>query len=950
MPTKTRLAEWIAISLFSSATISISAQAAENDKKDADSQKYEHIEVTGSHIVRESAYAPTPVTVVTGEELLGTGVTNIGEALNQLPALGSTYSLANSGGSSIGTAGLNILDLRNLGTSRTLVLVNGKRHVSSEAGTAAVDVNTIPSAWVDKVEIITGGASAIYGADAVTGVVNFILKKNITGLDFNASIGTADDSGFSKKRASFSYGTDIDNGRGNVAFSAEYSGQNNLWAMDRDQTSIAYASMANKTPGRVDDNNPNNPDKIYTANSGYYAIGNDGRFYLNGWKKFNSDGSISDVNLGSNVYNYYCTDCDSINLNQFNELQPEFKRYNFNFKGNYDITDNDSVYFEAKYVRSDATNNFQPAFFFFNPINTVSIDNAFMDPELRQMMQDAGKTSLTINRFMTDTGLRVENDTRETQRYVLGMEGTIATEWNYDVYAVYGQTDLKRENENNLIYDNYVNALDAVKDNNGNIVCRSAAAQADGCVPINIFGDGAPSQAAIDYINVNLTGTSVIKQTVIGGNITNSGLYELPAGFVGFSTGVEYREEKSAIHEPDYPKETFFNSLGEDHGSFNVKEVYAELSIPLLADLPLIRQLDLDLAARYADYSSIGSATTWKTGLNWEITDELRMRGTYSRAIRAPNISELYGAASETYFSVDDSCKLDNLNNLADSSTRRKNCSALGIPSDFNSNYDAASIQGEQSGNHDLDPEKSTSYTLGAVFQPAAISGLSFSVDYWNIKIDDAISSISAQDIINKCLDSENGVNNQYCALITRDPDTHEITLIQRHSLNLAKLEAAGVDFDLGYDIDLGKGTLSSSLVATKLIRNRSYDFQDDPSSYQDYAGTSGTPEWQANVDLKYTLDNWQAKWRTRYIDSVDLYTQQELELNANPNSLMDFGSYFISDMSVGYQFDNGLGLKIGIDNLFDRALPFGTIGTGTGSAMYDNVGRYYYTTISFKL
>ncbi|MDN5370428.1 MAG: hypothetical protein PWP74_1736, partial [Shewanella sp.] len=206
MPTKTKLAEWIAISLLGSAAISISVQAAENDKKDADSQKYEHIEVTGSHIVRESAYAPTPVTVVTGEELLGTGVTNIGEALNQLPALGSTYSLANSGGSSIGTAGLNILDLRNLGTSRTLVLVNGKRHVSSEAGTAAVDVNTIPSAWVDKVEIITGGASAIYGADAVTGVVNFILKKNITGLDFNASIGTADDSDFSKKRASFSYG------------------------------------------------------------------------------------------------------------------------------------------------------------------------------------------------------------------------------------------------------------------------------------------------------------------------------------------------------------------------------------------------------------------------------------------------------------------------------------------------------------------------------------------------------------------------------------------------------------------------------------------------------------------------------------------------------------------------------------------------------------------------
>jgi outer membrane cobalamin receptor len=374
-----------------SAAISISVQAAENDKKDADSQKYERIEVTGSRIARENAYAPTPVTMVTGEELLGTGVTNIGEALNQLPALGSTYSLASSGGSSIGTAGLNLLDLRNLGASRTLVLVNGKRHVSSQPGTAAVDVNTIPSAWIDKVEIITGGASAIYGADAVTGVVNFILKKDITGLDVNASIGTADDSGFSKKRVSFSYGTDIDNGRGNIAFAAEYSGQNNLWAFDRDQTKTSYASMENKTPGgkRVDDNNPNNPDYIYTANSGYYKIANDGRFNLDGWKKFNPD--------GSNQYNAYCTDCDSINLHQFDELQPKFNRYNVNFKSNYDVTADDSIYFEAKYSRTEATNNFQPAFFYGDPTNTVHSDNAFMDPELKQLMADNNTNDLIIN-------------------------------------------------------------------------------------------------------------------------------------------------------------------------------------------------------------------------------------------------------------------------------------------------------------------------------------------------------------------------------------------------------------------------------------------------------------------------------------------------------------------------------------------------------------------------
>ncbi|WP_417761520.1 TonB-dependent receptor plug domain-containing protein [Shewanella sp.] len=949
MPSKSRLADVIAVSLLGTAALSTSAIAADEATANNNQQSYERIEVTGSRIARENAYAPTPVTMVTGDELLGSGVTNIGEALNQLPALGSTMSLANSGGSSIGTAGLNILDLRNLGTSRTLVLVNGKRHVSSQAGTSAVDVNTIPSAWIERVEIITGGASAIYGADAVTGVVNFILKKNITGLDINASIGTADDSDFNKKRFSISYGQDIANGRGNVAFAAEYSGQNDLWAMDRDATKTSYASMANNAPGRVDDNNPNNPDYIRTANSGYYTMGNDGRFNLDGWKRFNRDGSFSRVDLGSNQYSNYCTDCDSINLNQFNELQPKFDRYNLNFKSNFDITTEDSIYFEAKYSRTEATSEFQPAFFFGDPTNTVSIDNAFVTPELRDLMQAQNVDSLVVNRFMTDTGLRIEDDTRETQRYVLGAKGLIGDDWDYDVYAIYGQTDLERTNKNNLIYDNYTNALDSVRDADGNAVCRSEAARAEGCTPINIFGFGAPSQAAIDYINVDLTGTSTIKQTVLSGSLSNSALFELPAGYVGFSAGVEYRKEESETKEPDFDKETFFNVMGNDVGSFNVKEVFAELSIPLLSDLPLIRQLDLDLAGRYADYSTIGDATTWKAGLSWEINDELRMRSTYARAIRAPNISELYGAASQNFFRINDSCRLDNLNDLDDSSTRAANCAALGVPANFNSNYDDKSLEGVSSGNRDLDPEKSKSVTLGLVYQPNFIDNLALTVDYWNITIDDAISSIAAQDIVDKCLDSETGVNNQYCSLITRDPTSHQITNIQVQSLNLAKLEAAGVDFDLSYSFDIAGGTLSTNLIATKLIRNREFSFQDDASSYEDLAGTKGLPSWQGNLRLKYDRDNWEATWRTRYLEKVDTYSAQDFARNANPSNLLDYGTYVISEMAIGYKFDNGLGIKFGIDNVFDKALPYGTIGTDEYTAMYDNVGRYFYTSASFS-
>ncbi|WP_345852466.1 TonB-dependent receptor [Shewanella algae] len=963
MQANSKLAKAVRFALIggvATAAYSAPALSAEQDQQTANSA-VERISITGSRIVREGAVAPTPVTVISGEELLSTGVTNIGEALNQLPALGNTYSLANSG-RYIGTAGANLLDLRTMGTDRTLVLVNGKRHVASSAGSSSVDVNTIPSAWVEKVEVITGGASAIYGADAVTGVVNFILKKDIVGLDISAIKGRADDSGFGKDRVSLSYGTDINDGRGNIAFAAEYSAQDRLRAFDRDQTKTSFTSLKNTNRPKdadgnyIDSNDPSDPDKYFLPNGGHYKISNAGTFFLDGWKTFNPDGTIRDVYIGPKVDGNYCVDCDFTNLRQFEDLQPEFKRYNLNLKSNYQLNDDMNLYFEAKYVNSQASDYGQPAFFFGNKVNTIKVDNPYLDPNLVALMKsnkDADGNpqpldSIVINRFMADLGQRVEDDTRETQRYVLGLEGVLADDWDYDLYAIYGQTDLERVNKNNLIYANYQNALDAVM-LDGNIVCRSETARAEGCVPVNIFGAGNPSQEAIDYINTTSVGTAVIKQTVLGGTITNSGLFELPAGYVGLSTGVEYRKEESEIKEPENAAGTFFNALGEDKGDFDVKEVFAEVSIPLLADLPLIRQLDMDLAVRFADYSTIGNATTWKAGLSWEINDELRMRSTYAEAIRAPNISELFGAPSQTFFRVDDSCRIDNLNNLADSSTRRKNCAALGVPTDFNDQYDAKSIEGKSSGNRELKPEESTSYTVGLIYQPEFIEGLSMTLDYWNIKIDDAISSIAAQDIIDRCLDSTSGIDNQYCALITRAPSSHQITLIQSHSLNVAALEASGVDLDLAYKTDILGGDFSANLIATHLLKRRNFSFQDNPSDYEELAGTLGYADWQANLTLNYKYENWLSYWRTRFVNDVSLYTDKELARNANPSSNMQYDDYFISDVAVGYQFDSGITLKFGIDNLFDKDLPYGTTGTTAGSAAYDNVGRFYYTSLSYS-
>ncbi|TMO29366.1 TonB-dependent receptor [Pseudoalteromonas sp. S4492] len=936
----------IKLALCTSA-LAISGQSFAADEEGV--QTIDRIEVTGSRILREGAIAPAPVTVISGDDLINTGAVNIGEALNKLPALGNTFSLSNSG-RYIGTAGLSILDLRNMGTDRTLVLVNGKRHVSSSAGSQSVDTNTIPSTWVERVEIITGGASAVYGADAVTGVVNFILKKNIEGFSASVTRGESDLSDYSNEKATFSYGTNFDNDRGNVAFSVEYSGQDTLNALDHPWTDGSYRNMRNTAQTAENKDDPAFPDYIYTPNAGYYAINNAGVFALsNGFvNSFNPDGTYRELNIGDQVDGLACANCDSFNLAQFNQIQPEFERYNINFKANYDIAENMNAYLEAKYVNSEGQSIGQPAFFFFNPNNSIKIDNPYLDSSVKDLMEQEGVSSIMVNRMMTDLGRRVEDNTRETTRFVAGLKGTVFTDWELDASVVYGQTDLERVNGANMIMANYYNALDAVDDGSGNVVCRSEEARAEGCVPVNIMGFGAPSQEAIDYINTVSVGTSKITQTVVSASLANSAIYELPAGYIGFAAGVEYRKEESETKEPDNAAGTFFNALGEDKGEFDVNEIYFEASIPLLADLPLVQDLVLDTAVRYADYSTIGNATSWKLGLDWTVNDQLRVRATQSEALRAPNIGEIFGAPSQTFYSVDDPCLADNLNDLQNSEVRRANCAALGVPADFESDYDAQTLEGLVSGNRDVKGEESTSTTIGFVYQPSFIENAVVTVDYWKIELEDAISTIGSQDILDRCVDAEGGINNQYCNLITRDSSSHEITLIQNSVLNVSGQEASGVDFELGYDFDALEGNFSTRLIGTYLIERKTFPFQDQTSDYYEYAGTTGEAKWQANLSISYKRDGFFTTFDTRYLDEVSLYTDQELADNPNPNSLMTFGTYVISDATIGYNFENGFGVKLGVDNIFNRKLPYGTLGTGSGSASYDNIGRFGYLRLSY--
>lgn len=938
--------------ILASSSFAVVGQEATTD------DEVEKIQVTGSRILREGAIAPSPVTVISGEDLLKSGAISIGEALNDLPSLANTFSLANAGGT-IGTAGLNLLDLRGMGTARTLVLVDGKRHVSANPGTASVDVNTIPTAWVEKVEIVTGGASAVYGADAVTGVVNFVLKKDITGLDVSLSKSFAEEGPYDSDRLTISAGTDFDEGRGNIGLAVSYYQQDGMNAKDRLSTATPSASVTNPANGdtRNADGSVNHdgiPDRIWITDAAWYDDSTAGNFYTydaNGphWFIFNPDGSVRPQNLGT-TYNWgRCSgECDQLDLNKYVELQPTFSTLNVALKGNYDLTDNMNLYGDVKFVRTKADSIGQPSFFEYSRGITINRDNPFIDESLGTLMDTNGLGSINLHRFNEDIGRRFENNTRETTRFVVGIEGHFDDDWSYDAYALYGKSEREQINVDNVWTDRMRQSADAIRDTDGSIVCRDEAARAEGCIASTFFGFGNVDPLAADWFTVDSISNSEIQQTVLNFTVTNSGVFELPAGYVGLAAGVEYRKEES----DDIPDAfaatgaTFLTAIQEEHGDFDVTEAYLETSVPVLSDVTLIQDLTVDAALRYADYSTIGGALSWKLGADWVVNDEVRFRTTLSEAIRAPNISELFAAKGQSFGFINDPCDV----NFNQSATRLANCAALGIPADAQINP-VSSVELLVGGNPNLSEEESTSFTAGLVYQPEFVEGLSLTVDYWKIEIDDAIQLVGAQDILDKCVDSETGVDNQFCSLVTRGSD-NRLTLIESTQQNVAKTEAEGVDFEVGYDFEAFKGNVTTQLIGTYLKSRKEFPFQIDPTQVEEFAGTTGEAEWQANFLLGYKSDHWTANWRTRYLGDVSRFTPQDFETNPDPSNILGYGSYFQTDVSAGYTFENNVTLELGIDNVFDRALPGFTTGTSTtsGDASYDNIGRLYYVTLSYTM
>ena len=980
-------------------------------------QSGNEIVVTGSRIRRPNLDSPVPVTTISGEEFFKTGTTSVGDVLNELPALTSTFSQSNST-RFLGTSGLSLLDLRGLGTQRTLVLVNGRRHVAGDILNEAVspDVNTIPTDLIERVDVVTGGDSAVYGSDAVAGVVNFVLKDHYDGIQVRGQSGISQYGDAPSSFASLLAGKNFAGGRGNIAVNLEYAHQGAFYADDRDRYRISSGFVT------VDNvNNNGKPNRVFYhdirsatySNGGLFLGNNCGGYYCS--YSFQPDGSLTQVTgqrVGIKPFGSFIGGSgDNFRDGTQLGLLPNQDRYSANLIGHFEISPAVVPFVEAKYVRTDVLGSASGPFFFNggvtgSPREVFYTDNPYLSSQARTFLNNyygaapGDHQPFYFDENATSLTNRQERVRRDTYRIVAGVRGDLGSGWSYETSINYGQFDEKNEILGNVNLQRFLLAIDAVDEGqfktgtaNGHIVCRAtvdpsarialegaanptfAAAQlandVAACQPANFFGVGNISDAARNYLLQNSVAKGRITQFVanafLSGDTRN--FFNLPGGPVGVAIGAEYRRETASYSQDDFTKAglTFYNAIPDLNApSFEVKEIFGELRLPILKDVPFFHELTLSGAARYASYKgNAGSVWAYNGNLEWSPVRDIRFRANYSRAVRAPTLVDLYTAFGQNYELITDPCSNYSAN---PGSTRATNCAAAGVPAGFNYTY-KGSLGYLSGGNVDLKVETSDSYTVGTVITPRWVPGLSLTVDWFDINVNNAIATLDAQSVIDACYD-QSSINNQFCGLFQRyngapgttGPSGEIPGRILENSLhvvplNYAKLRVRGIDVELGYQHRFGDiANVSTRLIYTHNFRNDTYLDASDPNFRTQQLGTLGFPfdEFSWNLDVNkgpFTLG-----YKLRYIGKMTVAPWSALhEVNGIPASQTDYSDIkyypdtYLHNVRLQIDVNKKYNFYLGVDNVFNTPPPLGTTGAGFGSAIYDNVGRFFYTGITAK-
>jgi len=955
----------------------------------------EEIVITGSRITRFEGDYVAPVLSLGSERIEQSGITNIEDFVSEVGALvgssGSFNTQRDDGGAQ---AGVNALNMRNLGNNRTLTLVNGRRHVSAIAtGEPLVDTNTIPIALIERVDILTGGASAVYGADAVSGAVNFVLKDDFEGLAVRTQGGMSDQGDAEDFFASFTFGTNFADGRGNVTASYEHRSQERLEIFERDYALKNRQYLQNNPAEFRLDDDPNVPDRILTppGSRAYTYTAPDGRYDILGFDPvtgtqltypssiaLNAEGTPFDE--GTPVSGFAQLYGDGTPTAYFSSsLIPELETNSFNVIGRYDLTDYATAFGEFKFVRSEAVN---PQSSSYTTVLELSLDNPFIPSSFNDALASIQDPSINLAR--DDLEMRSLNDnTRDTTRFVVGVRGDI-TDWlNYEASANYGITEVTARLNNQRLEDRYFASLDAVIDPaTGQATCRSnldpsavppndavvspwnpdvwgdpanmsfTPGANSGCVPFNPFVDGTQyyltpgridpndpngaAQAFITNAGNALVSDGQAEQTVfnafISGNSSGLG-FELPAGSIDFVLGGEYREEK-VEDTPDALRSnpnglTPFDFVRPSGSSYDVSELFTEVSLPVFEDLgPLLQGLRLDAAYRYSDWSTIGQTTAYSFGLNWTVNDSLIIRGSLGESVRAPNLVELFEPDNQASFRPDDPCETANLG--FQTSNTVANCAAelaaLGIdPNDFVS-ASPVGRPGVRGGNLSLSEETSETQTLGFVYTPQWAPGLVAAVDWWEIDMSQGVLYPSDDEIVERCYDQPS-TNNSFCDLFSRATDGALVGIIvdlEQRPVNVSNLYTSGVDFSLNYPVDLGDfGSLQLAFNGTYLDALKTQPTTDprqiDEVGLDETLLGEQAPEWVANMNANWLRGPLSVNYRLRYQSPLSVYRDDEISREPDISAFLETDALLVHDIQASYTFNSGFEAFFGVNNLTEQ-------------------------------
>ncbi len=913
----------------------------------------EEVIVTGSRIQRNPESYLGGMSIASGEDIEKIGSYSTLDLLNRLPAISGSSSGATSRNNANGGRGANFAEIHNLAPERTLVLVDGRRMVSTirDSSGLAVDLQSFPPNMIDRIEVLADGASAVYGSDAVAGVINVILKTGFEGFELTTGAGTPQEEGGESVNLGFLYGAQSNNGH--FVVSGTYTDTENVDYQDREWAQIPIlGQLSDGAGGRLTLLGSGIPPEGFVPAAGIIFKQDPGgasfqpydTFGTSGLNGSAGDGSIQSILDTGHRFNYNDIGGDGVSL-----IAPA-KLFNFGAVGEVELGDGWTAYTNILAQHREGTLFFTPlpvsgAAGRFTNLVQVPFDNPNLPADAAAAIRTAvGPDVDTFQMFYrgSDLGNRKFEYDSDTIQGIFGFKNDlefVGKEWRVDTYGTWGQSRLSEVTFGQL---NVANLQTAVNP----LACSlqsNCPKKANGDPLFDPFGRGPKTQAEKDFINFDDHEKTEYQMMQLAAHLSTGEMFDLPAGSVGFATGLEWRDESGSVTPSGVvgDGDSGGNFAEPTSGGYNLWEWYMELDVPLLSDLPMVEELSAELAARYSDYDDY-SETTWKVGARWDVIESLSLRGQVSTGFRAPNVLELFGGNADSFTGVTDPC---NAANQAANAVVAANCASQGVPANFV--QPAAQLKITQGGNPNLEPETSDNFSVGVVVTPDIWGEPRITVDYYSVEVDGAISTPVPSNVINTCYETPNLAAPE-CDRIARGP-AGDVVRFDLLNENLATIETSGVDVNATFAWDTSFGVITTNWLLNYL---EDYTETTDTGVETDFTGKvacdvcsfAGYPEFKSNLSVALSQDNWSTSLTWRYLDEMEVSDEIGVDEFTTSTDAMNYLDFYGS-----YNW-NQFQLSLGVENMTNEEPPFVPSISANTSPIFDFLGRFYSVRLKYSM